>query len=89
MLANTRPPRLGPGPRSALANQPPLRRLQVTEPIMRFCIEKLLSSAQNEEETKEHRDESLEQLCKLLETAGGGCPGRHALSNLPRLLQWA
>lgn len=38
---------------------------------MRFCIEKLLTSAQSDEETKEHREESLEQLCKLLETAGG------------------
>jgi hypothetical protein len=40
---------------------------------MRFCIEKLLVSAQSEHETKEYKEESLEQLCKLLETAGGTC----------------
>jgi len=42
----------------------------VPEKIMNFCVDKLLESAQDASNTKEHREESLEQLCKLFETAG-------------------
>ena len=48
---------------------------------MTFCIDKLLTTAQKPDETKEHREECLEQLCKLLETAGAKLERKYRKKN--------
>lgn len=42
---------------------------QIPDKIMKHCIDKLLTDAKESKDTGD-RDKNLEQLCKLLDTAG-------------------